>query len=770
MSSWIVFGGEDQRQILMASRQQSQRAPRNTTNIVVRNGTAATQGGKRQRQQQAPRRRRGRVQVQTVQAQGMSSNKKNKAGRRFPRGPNVDHRIVHQKVTTTLGTVGANTSNEVEVELNAIINPSVMKEQTGSNNFGPLNVLASQYSMWKLTKMVVRLKSLVGNNAATGTMTRVSYNPTTGAGQSSWSSLGARKHRDVNIGRDGNFVLTQRDVKGPKGGWFYTNTTNDATASCGGVINIHSLGKTTNPYTNANYNGPLFLVEVDTEWQFKDYLQQPGLLSMIKGDASEAAKIKVDSATGKIQMEVDRGLRLAESATNPGAAEVIWLVTDTIIQAGTAAFPPPFNWLFRGGWWFLKRVLNAPVNGAAVVFDVFPSMSDAQNNRYIYCDQNNFQAVIIDTVQYQQVTPGNTGLASQSFTARGSSSGQAGYRVDSLRVLYSGELLPAQPVWIQKKNVTSSDRGIKFKAGNQRITTYNVFEAQVDAPEPTDGVPVYLQSSREEKVGIAVAGTHADLADSREVHLTSILFFATASQAYTYDTNNDGVFIRAELKHETYTQKLVTGSNDISTHRIQITAGKWYVAQFFSDGTWTRAFNIGGVPAYVPERAWTNAPQEYPITATEGDVNGGFPLGYLARLYVAPLATNDVTVQQSRGVDAIQALAATLDLGPDEYYDMPPLEEDEDADDEDDEDTTDADLELGPMDDYDDPPMSRLVVHPDVQKTYEILCELHPEREARLAVNRLKPSDEYSEFTRLYHDALVDGLSPRAARAYALGL
>lgn len=692
-----------------------------------------------------------------MQAKGVPSSVKHKNSRRIPRSQNVNNRVVHQKVTTTLGTVGANTSNEVEVELNAIINPSVMKEQTGSNNFGPLNVLASQYSMWKLTRMVVRLKSLVGNNAATGTMTRVSYNPTTGAGQSSWSSLGARKHRDVNIGRDGNFVLTQRDVKGPKGGWFYTNTTTDATASCGGVINIHSLGKTTNPYTNANYNGPLFLVEVDTEWQFKEYLQQPGLLNMIKGDASEAAKIKVDPTTGKIQMEVSRtkagGLRLAESATNPGAAEVIWLVTDTIIQAGTAAFPPPFNWLFRGGWWFLKRVLNAPVNGTSVVFDVFPSMSDAQNNRYIYSDQNNFPAVTIDTVQYQQVTPGNTGLASQSFTSRGSSAGQTGYRVNSLQVLYNGEKLPAQPVWLQKKTYTSSDRGIKFKAGNHQITTYNVFEAQVDAPEPVEGVPVYFQTSQEDHVGIAVAGVHASVADSREIHLTSILFYATMSQGYNFDASNDGVFVRAELKHEAYTQNFVAGSNDISTLRIQIEEGKWYVAQFLSDGTWERAFMIGGIPAFVPQNAWSNTKQTYAISATEGDINGGFPLGYMARFHVTPFTTFDVTMQQSHEAEAIAALAATLDLDPDEYHEMPPLECEEGADHEGEDDLTDGDLELGPFDDYDTPPVSRLVVHPDAQKTYELLLEKYSEREARLAVNQLKPSDEYREFVISYHDA-----------------
>nr|QYV43521.1 ORF2 [Bovine astrovirus] len=421
-------------------RNRNGRQNRNTTRVVVQ----STSGG--QQAAAAPRQRRSRRQTVNVnvntrpqqQPQRQRANpimRVRNNGRVRGRQP-AQSQPVHQKVTTTLGTIGSNTSNDIETEMCTIINPALMREQTGSNNFGPLTVLASQYSLWKVRRIVVRLKPLVGNNAANGTMVRVSYNPSAGAGQSSWSSLGARRHIDAAIGQARNFILTEREIKGPKGGWFFTNTTNDVTSSTGGVINIHSLGKTTNPYTNTPFGGPLFLVEVDTEWEFKDYLQQPGLLQMIKGETSENAKIKVDPATGKIQMEVERTTRLAASATNPGAAEVIWMVTDTIINEGTAFFPPPFNWLFRGGWWFLKRVLNAPVNSASVTFDVFPSMSDAQDNRYIYSDQSNAAAVPIQTVQYQQVTPGNTGLSSLAFTARGSAAGQANYRVDNLHTLY----------------------------------------------------------------------------------------------------------------------------------------------------------------------------------------------------------------------------------------------------------------------------------------------------------------------------------------------
>lgn len=724
---------------------------------MVVQSTSGNQQAPQQARQRRPR--RAQVQVNVVPATTPRGTRNNNGGARVRVLPNQGaprrgvrnrtgfvNRVVYQKVTTTLGTIGNNTTNEIETEMCTIINPSLMREQTGSNQFGPLTVMAAQYSMWKVRRITLRLKPLVGNNAANGTVIRASYNPTTGAGQTSWSSLGARKHMDAAIGQPTTFTLTEREVKGPKGGWFYTNTTNDASASSGGVISLHSLGKTTNPYTNTDYSGPLFLVEVDTEWLFKDYMQQPGLLQMVKGETSENAKIKVDPATGKIQMEVDRGARLAAAATNPGAAEVIWMVTDTIINAGTQAFPPPFNWLFRGGWWFLKRVLNAPVNGNSVTFDVFPSMADAQGNRYIYSDQSNAADVPIQTVQYQQITPGNTGLPSLAFTARGSAAGQATYVVDNMHTLYkeggTWKRVPAQPVWFQKKTITSSDRGIKFVAGNNRITTYNVFEAGVDAPPPTSGVPVYMQDTAQTQVGYAVAGTHADLESTRQIHLTSILFYATASRSYTYNTSNDGNFIRAQLQQNAYVQTFTTGSNEITELRLTIESGKWYVAQFLSDGEWTRAFMIGGVPAYVPRDAWTTTTQQYGIDSTQGDINGGFPLGYMARLHMSPLEGDDVTTFTpqvlAEFVDAVSDLGASGTQDEEDLY-------------------------------YDEPPLSVLEVLPSAQPMYETLIQQGTtQRKAALAVNQVYPSAPYQDFVATYHDSLVNGLNPEDARAAAL--
>lgn len=268
MSSWIVFGGEDQRQHLMANRQQK-RGPRTTTNIVVRNGAAALQArasgpaaGNRRRRNRA--RRQPQVNVRVLPSQ-------NQGRRRFPRRQGVGSRIVFQKINSTLGTVGSNGSGQIECELTCLMNPSTMKEATGSNSFTPLGIYASTYSLFRMTRCTVTLKPIVGDNAVCGTVCRVSWNPTSAPSQTSWSALGARKHADVTLGKMGRFVLTSKDLVGPKGGWFKTNTKGDPMMSFAGTIEIHTLGKTTSPYTNTEFTGGLFLVELESQWQFKDY-------------------------------------------------------------------------------------------------------------------------------------------------------------------------------------------------------------------------------------------------------------------------------------------------------------------------------------------------------------------------------------------------------------------------------------------------------------------------------------------------------------------
>lgn len=761
----------------------NRRAARNTTNVVVRQSPGNTNRGTRHKPQRAQAQAQQPGQVINVTVPRL--RRRNPVGgpavrvptyrRPFQRQkrPRIHQNVreIHQTITTTLGTVGANTSNDVETELTAIINPATMKEQTGSNNFGPLNIMASQYGLWKLKSMNVKLKPLVGNNAATGTITRVSYNPTTGAGQTSWSSLGARKHTDVSIGRAASFTITEKDVKGPKAGWFFTNTTNDAVAACGGTLNIHSLGKTTNPYTNQNYQGPLFLAEVTSTWMFKDYLQQPGLINMVKGETAQNAKVVVDSTTGKIQMEVENTSRLGELGASPSTSQVIWTITDTIIQAGTAALPPPFGWLIRGGWWFIKRAAGAPVSGAKVLYDIFPSMTDAQNDKYIYSTNRNFEGTNIEQVQYQQITPSNTGIASESLVERQVIRQPDGYYIETLQSMPEQTWVPAQPLYVEKVTnasppvaVPRSERGLKIKFGNNWITTYNMLKVGVDAPEPTQGIPMYMRDSAEVQIGLAVAGSYAMVTSQNEnvagesgvknIHLTNVLFYATRDRAYNFTRENDGIFQTSWLTFNRFRPQLQLASGtDKYEWRMQVNRGGWYLAQFLCVGQPQNSALVGGIPIKAPRDGWpTGTTETYNVNSTDESVIKGVPPVYGNRVYVQ-------TFQEFTTQWISSSREAPVPVGV------------SDVEDEGCEDWDDPQLQLDDDDGYGDPPVSRLSVVPEAEQIYQQLLEKGlPVKAAARAVNQLYPSEGYVDFCQRYHDALVDGFSPPMARAIALGL
>nr|UZH25317.1 ORF2 [Mamastrovirus 3] len=397
----------------MANRQQK-RSPRTTTNIVVRNGTAANQArasgpaaGNRRRRNRA--RRQAQINVRVLPSQ-------NQGRRRFPRRQGVGSRIVFQKINSTLGTVGSNGSEQIECELTCLMNPATMKEATGSNSFTPLGIYASTYSLFRMTKCTLVLKPLVGDSAVSGTVIRASWNPTSTPTQTSWSALGARKHVDVTPGKTGRFTLTSRDLVGPKGGWFKTNTKGDPMMSFAGTLEIHTLGKTISTYRNTDFTGGLFLAELETQWQFKDYSQQPGMLNLIKGEDTQQSHIRTDE-NGKIQLVVPTGTRMAKAATG-ASSEIIWLVTDTVIQAGTAILPPPFGWLIRGGWWLVKKAAGVNVRNGETVFDVYASISDARADMPCISTSNNMDPIQIGGLHFQQVTPGNTGIATGIPAAR----------------------------------------------------------------------------------------------------------------------------------------------------------------------------------------------------------------------------------------------------------------------------------------------------------------------------------------------------------------
>lgn len=760
----------------MANRQRKSQ-PRNTTNIVVRNGAAANQAGP-SRANQARRRRNRRKPQQTVVR--VLSNK-NQGRRRNPGAQGFGNRMVVQKIVTTLGTVGSNGSGSIETELAVLLNPSTMKETTGSNTYGPVQIYASTYSLFSIRSLRLHLKPLVGGSAVSGTVVRASWNPTSNPTQMSWSALGARKHSDTTPGREGRFILTAKDLKGPKDGWYRTNTKGEPMLSFAGSLEIHTFGETRSTYQNGQFTGGLFLAELEVVWAFKDYAQQPGLVNLLKGDSTGNTTVSTDQ-DGKLILSTPSTSRLARAARTTTASEIIWMVTDAIVQTAASGFPPPFSWLIKGGWWFLKRIAGAPSRSGTEQFTIYASINDARANVPCISSSLNASPISIGQLHFQQITPGNTGIGDDIPSMRAidyptqPEPTQCYVTSSTMIKLGTEQVIPSACVWYNKNGGQNHAQGIGFKFGNTKVATFNIYKVAVttnagpiDPSMFPNTIPFYLFTTQEWDLGRAVASSYHKIQEPNEsIWVSNVLFYVDTARKHPYDGLWNTTSVTYPNGANTYTATIATTSASNSRLTVNLEQGGWYIAQFVIQGIITGQYSVGGnVIASIGRDAVTQG--SHTFTPAVGSM-GSLPT-YMSAPQLTPFTTTTITSDASSS----RELDLEPSFGCDDSFEFPPPPINEDPDDEGDEfedpdDDDDEELELGPDDHYSDPPLSRLVVRPEAQLLYENLAEQFPDRVARLAVNQLHPSDEYSSFTELYHDALADGLSPRAARAYALGL
>lgn len=720
---------------------------------------------------------------------------KNQGRRRGPRLQGLGNRVVAQRIVTTLGTVGSNGSGDIETELAILLNPCTMKEATASNSYGPLQIFASTYTLFQIRSLKLHLRPLVGSAPVSGTVVRMSWNPACNPTQTSWSALGARKHSDTTPGRDGRFTLTARDLLGPKAGWYRTNTKGEPMMAFAGSLEIHTLGETRSTYKNEKYTGGLFLAELDVLWAFKDYSQQPGLTNLLKGDSDGNATIKTDDE-GKLILTTPGASTLSRAARTTTASEIIWMVTDAIITAGASALPFPFSWLIRGGWWFLKRVAGAPTRSGEEQFVIYASINDARAN--VPCVASTTVSPInIGQLHFQQITPGNTGIGPDIPHFRAidyndpESSTQQPTRIyvtgSTMLKLGTTTPIPSACVWYNKNGGQNHQQGVGFLSGSTKVATFNVHEVEVTTDagpiqlsQFSNQIPVSLFTSREWPVGMAIASSYQRVTETQgSIWLSNVLFQATESRDHDFGQSSWNV-TTVKYPAEDYGISVSTPSS-VQNQRMHMRfrPGKWYVAQYAVQGVINGQYMVGdsviavNANASVPTTAYT-----LPNTIRN---SAGLIPAYMSGLHLTPFTTDQVVYSTGIHRDIQGELDSDLDpsFGCDDAFEFPPpppeLEESEDEEDEfedpeDPEEDEDEGLELGPDDDYSDPPISRLVVLPEAQQLYEQLRANFPEREARLAVNQLNPSGEYIQFTEMYHNALVDGLSPREARAFALGL
>nr|ACN88719.1 capsid protein precursor [Bat astrovirus Tm/Guangxi/LD54/2007] len=317
-------------------------------------------------------------------------------------GPKV---AVQQRITSTFGLIGPNTSGNVEMELNFFTHPSLAKEANDGTAFGPLQALAAQYALWKIKFLTLRFTPMVGSSAVSGTVVRASLNLSQSPGGSNWSGLGTRIHMDMHPGQVSTFHLRGDQIGGPRdGGWWFTDTNEEGSQSAGPIVEIHTLGKTLSTFKDQPWDGPLFLVEGIGLWQFANYQVKPALGQLERREADVQAQLETTAGQPiildlpadntvtqfMVRMEPETGL---PDPRNPdprvpvipnlggSVGETVFQVVDIGAKLASEALPIPFGWLIKGGWWFVKRLFGRRASGNKIPFVVYASLADAQNNK-----------------------------------------------------------------------------------------------------------------------------------------------------------------------------------------------------------------------------------------------------------------------------------------------------------------------------------------------------------------------------------------------------
>nr|WGL40975.1 capsid protein [Porcine astrovirus 5] len=337
---------------------------------------------------------------------------------------------ITQTATLTLGTLGTNGSGNLEIEGIAHLNPLLIKEQTAASGTGPIQALASQYSMWRCLSLKVVLVPTVGASAVSGTVARTSLNQPGAPAQTTWSGLGARKHVDATPGRRVEFRLTRRDMQGPRDGWWYTDTSNGVQNSAGPSIEIHSYGKTVSTFQAKPWSGELWLVELKATWQFTNWNMNPRLLSLVdtkipegnvklSSNAAGAPVVLTVEKTANSPLETQHAPNPHHTNGNPSVSEVIWRAADVGVKVVASELPPPLSWLIGGGWWFMKRVFNAPVgngvdSGSVDGYYIYATAVDAELNNPIKSSTALTAVAVNGDIDIQQMTLPDTVQVAQA--------------------------------------------------------------------------------------------------------------------------------------------------------------------------------------------------------------------------------------------------------------------------------------------------------------------------------------------------------------------
>ncbi|UMO75825.1 MAG: ORF2 [Henan mamastrovirus 3] len=697
---------------------------KNVQSTTVTTTTAVRNRRSRRRRRRFPRTNQSaRTTVTTTETVRPANNRSigRRRRNRFRNGGPKMPGNFRQKITATLGTIGANQSDKIELEMSTLLNPALMKEVTGSNAYGPLQMYAANYSMWRFRQINIKLTPLVGSSAVSGTAIRTSINMSGQPSSASWSALGARRHKDTNPGRPMVMRINGSSLPGPNDGWFFCNTKNDPKLCIAGSLEIHSLGRTLSTYTNDPFKGPLFLVELTAEWEFKNYSPEPGMLNLLKTTIQEQPQqVKINAKPGEPitisipkESQMARAISQIDIAADATPSEIIWQIFDSTLTLVSGNLPPPFNWLFEAGWWFVKRIANKKQSGDHVdgeadagelTFQVYQSISDAQNDvPCIATGTASTTNVNINDWEMMQITPGNLGTQQTSVAGL---QRMAPLTLDPIEITSLPELgRPTLPGHVYNQDPPYCIAVQEAGEQKRKVYTFSIWRlnkptfmqnGQSIDPAQLQSHPYPIlakEAGNFTQIGRVFAAGYARIRDAKPVlHWTTVLWRADVTRRVRMvgpgTRSNQFFFVQPNIsKQETSFPRTTYTITPTDTQSFgggheqaeDIVEGDWYLSAFVAcqiDTNKSPEFTNYGVPFYLGRGLYTSNISCDPRS-------DAFEVGAIMQttmpIVLKPPAPTTTTLTTAEVYQLRQLLAPRPHYPPLDFdnLEMPPLEGDE---------------------------------------------------------------------------------------------
>nr|UXN86386.1 capsid protein [Goose astrovirus] len=344
---------------------------------------------------------------------------------------------VNDKMTTTitLGQITGNSTDTLDRKHKYFTNPLMMKNQENGQTATPLSIRASQYNLWRIRKLHIRLVPLAGRANILGSVVFLDIEQEANtAGPESIDTIKARPHLELPIGSKHLWRVQPRLMQGPRQGWWNVDPGDSPTDSLGPAINMWTYLKTVNalstraqapqvPYTSA-----LFLVEATVTYEFSNYGPKPGLSLMTSETLSASGKTAtlVNTQDGALALTVSGALqrfldekeqhRRVSNAQTSGVGEVFWAVSTEVVETVASALGG-WGWLLKGGWFVIRKLFGAASNSGSTYL-IYSSVSDAQIDSRIYqtVPTNTPLQLAANTVKLVQLTQPNVNTTGQGTT------------------------------------------------------------------------------------------------------------------------------------------------------------------------------------------------------------------------------------------------------------------------------------------------------------------------------------------------------------------